>query len=199
MDADSCCWRRKTSYQCLSGLVWGRDEANHAGSCLCTRVINLLQPCKRATPWRMVTFSLWVKHRRVSEMKGRSYGLGEGWYFHQNISKYLPQPNLLIIWLLLRCKQYLKVFQPLNLKMSRKKKGTVWQEHYGVLPLLSERSWGSPRDTHVIVISHPMCSIFQRLFTLWRGKSSKSKSGNMSTRSHLLGVLFLDLAFLMTW
>lgn len=35
MDADSCCWRRKASYQCFSGLQWGRDKANHAGSCLC--------------------------------------------------------------------------------------------------------------------------------------------------------------------
>lgn len=30
------------SYQCLSGLLWGEDEASHAGSCLCTKAQELV-------------------------------------------------------------------------------------------------------------------------------------------------------------
>lgn len=43
------------------------------------RYKNLLQLCTRGTPQRMATFSLWVKDRNIiSEVKGRSYSLGEG-------------------------------------------------------------------------------------------------------------------------
>lgn len=80
---------------------------------------------------------------------------------------FLPLSDLLTMQLLQSCKQYLNAFQSLSLKMSRKKKGgTVWQECYGGLPLLFGRSSGRPRDTHVIAISHPVCSVFQRLCLL---------------------------------
>lgn len=70
------------------GCSEGETRPTMLAAACAQRYKNLLQHCTRATAQRMVTFCLWVKHRNaISEVKGRSYGLGEGWYFQKNKQK----------------------------------------------------------------------------------------------------------------
>lgn len=171
------------------GCSEGETRPTVLAAACAQRYKNLLQHCTRAPPQRMVTSSPWVKHRNVvSEVKRRSCSLGEGWCFQKNKqnqmhSFFLPPPYLLIIWLLLSCKQYLKVFQPLSLKMSRKKggdslAGMLWSSCFTFW-----KKFRQPQDTHVIVISHPVCLVSQRLFTLGK-KGESPATANLETWTH---------------
>lgn len=79
-DADSHCWRSKLSYQCLSGLLWGGDEASCADSCLHTKAQNPVTSLHMCHTMEDGYFLPLGKTQNtgnaVSEVKGRSYGLG---------------------------------------------------------------------------------------------------------------------------
>lgn len=61
------------------GCSEGETRPTMLAAACARRYKNLLQHCTCATAQRMVTFCLWVKHRNaISEVKGRSYGSGEG-------------------------------------------------------------------------------------------------------------------------
>lgn len=104
---------------------------------------NLSHPYTCDTPWKMVTFCLWVKHRTLEMLwMAGTVAYGETWCLQtkqaRQIFFFLPSPHWIITWLFQNCKHDFQLSQPLSLKTSRGKNGTVWQDCYGALYFLEE-------------------------------------------------------------